>query len=275
MPGLRQAVEQDAPVLLVAVLDRLHLGAPVERRLGRDLGQRRHRDREIALQALDRADERLRQHHPADAPAGHAEIFRERVDDDGVVGELRGGLGRERIVEAVIDLVGDEPDPRAFRGVDEIAQRRIRHHGAGRVGGARDQHALERRRAMRGEQHLGRDRPARRLRRLDRHRLAAERAEDVTIGRIARQRDRDPVAGLEQRQEGEHESGRRSGGDGDARRIDLDAVSFAVVPRNARAQRSECRASRYSRCVRTPVPRARPRSRCAAPAPPAGRPPCG
>jgi len=49
------------PILLVAVLDSLHLGASVERRFGRDLGERRHRDRKVALQALDRADERFRQ----------------------------------------------------------------------------------------------------------------------------------------------------------------------------------------------------------------------
>src|SRR5262245_9326167 len=104
-PRLRQAGEQDAAVLLVAVLDVLHLGTALECRLGRNLRQRRDRDREIALQAIDRTQERLRHHHPSDAPAGHAEIFRERVDDHGIVGHARGGFRREGVVEAVIDLV--------------------------------------------------------------------------------------------------------------------------------------------------------------------------
>src|SRR5215831_7626976 len=73
----RQALEQNAAILLVAVLHRLHLRPSVERRLGRDLGQRRDRDGEIALQAIERTHERSRRHYPADAPAGHAEIFRE------------------------------------------------------------------------------------------------------------------------------------------------------------------------------------------------------
>ena len=81
-PDLRQALDQNAAVLLIAVLDRLHLVAAVEGGLGRDLRQRRHRDGEILLQPLDRPHQRLRHHHPADAPAGHAEIFRERIDHD-------------------------------------------------------------------------------------------------------------------------------------------------------------------------------------------------
>ena len=48
---LRQALDQDFAVVLVAVLDRVELGAAVERRLRRDLRQRRHRDREIAAAA--------------------------------------------------------------------------------------------------------------------------------------------------------------------------------------------------------------------------------
>ena len=47
---------------------------------GSDLRQRRHRDRKVLLQPFDRPHQRLRHHHPADPPAGHAEIFRERVD---------------------------------------------------------------------------------------------------------------------------------------------------------------------------------------------------
>ena len=82
---------------------------------------------------------------------------------------------------------------------------------------------------------------------LDQHRLAAERGEDVAIGRIAGQRDRDAVARLEQREERQDEAGRRAGGDDDALGIDVDAVASAIVPRDARAQRRDAERSRYSR----------------------------
>ena len=151
----------------------------------------------------------------------------------------RRGHRRECVVEAVIDLVGDEADALAFRGLDQRAQRIARHHGAGRVGGTCHQHALERRAPVRIEQHVRRDRPARRGRGLDQHRLAAERLEDVPIRRIARHRDRDAVAGLEQREKGEDETGRRSRGRDHARRLDRDAIGLGVVARDARAQRRD------------------------------------
>jgi hypothetical protein len=108
----------------------------------------------------------------------------------------------------MIDLIGDQLDAHALRCVDELAQRIGCHHGAGRIGRAGNQYATKRRIAMRCDQHLGCDRPARRLRGLDRHRLAAEGAQNMTIGRIAWQRDRHAIPGLEQREEGEHKSGR-------------------------------------------------------------------
>ena len=143
---------------------------------------------------------------------------------------------RAAVIEAVIDLVGDEPDPGSARSGDEIAQRLARHHGPGRIGGTCDQHALERRLAMRRQQQLRGDRPARRLRRLDHHRLAAERCKDMPIRWIAGQRDRYAIPRLEQREERQDEARRRAGRDDDARRIDGEAIRFSVVPRDARAQ---------------------------------------
>ena len=107
------------------------------------------------------------------------------------------------------------------------------------LAGLADQHALERRAPVRVEQHVRRDRPARRRRGFDQDRFAAERLEDVAIRRIAGHRDRDAIAGLEQRQEGEDETGRRPGGRDHARGLDRDAVGLVVVPRDARAQRRD------------------------------------
>ena len=92
---------------------------------------------------------------------------------------------------------------------------------------------------MRGDQHVGRDSKARRGGGLDQHRLAPERLEDMAIGRIARHRDRHPVAGLEQGEEREDKPRRRSGCDDDPRRIDRYVVALMVMPRDARAQRRD------------------------------------
>ena len=111
------------------------------------------------------------------------------------------------------------------------------HHGAGRIGRAGDHHAGERLLAMRGDQRLRRQRPARLGRRFDQHRLAAERAEDVPVRRIAGIGERHAVARLEQREEGEHKAARGPGGDDDARRIERQIVSLGVMAGDAGAQR--------------------------------------
>ena len=124
------------------------------------------------------------------------------------------------------------------------------------LAGLADQHALERRAAMRVEQHVRRDRPARRRRGLDQHRLAAERLEDVPVRRIAGHRDRDAVARLEQRKEGEDEAGRRAGG----RRSRATARRRRRRLRRSGARSARaatgCRALRYRRAGRTSAARA-------------------
>ena len=54
----RQTRDQNAAVLLVAALHLFQLVAALERRLGGNLRQRRHRNRKILLQPLDRAHQR-------------------------------------------------------------------------------------------------------------------------------------------------------------------------------------------------------------------------
>ncbi len=73
--------------------------------------------------------------------------------------------------------------------------------------------------------------------RLDQHRLAAERGQDMAIGRVAGHCDRHPVAGLEQREKGEDEAAGRAGGDDHAIGIDRYAVGIGIVAGNARPQR--------------------------------------
>jgi len=208
----------------------------VEGRLGSHLRQRRHGDRQVLLQAFDRPHQGLGHHHPADAPAGHAEVFRKGVDDERVLRQRGRRHGRERVVQSVIDFVRDEADAFAVGGLDQRAERLARHHRSRGVGGTCDQHALQRFLAMRRKQHLAGQRVTRRRRRLDQHRLAAERVEDVTIRRIARHGDGDAVARLEHRQKGEDESARRSGRHHDAFGIDSAAIGVTIMSRDAPAQ---------------------------------------
>jgi hypothetical protein len=66
---------------------------------------------------------------------------------------------------------------------------------------------------------------------------SAASGEHVAVGRIAGACDRDPVARRKQRQERQHETGRRAGGDDNPPRNDVDAVPFGVVAGDALPQR--------------------------------------
>ena len=131
-PG--QALEQDAPVVLIAVTHLFELGASARRRLRRRFGTASVRDRQILLQALDRPHQRRRNHHPPDPPSGHAEIFGERVDET-TSGKCGRRFRRQSIVGAVIDFVGDHGDAGLLGAADELRQCRGGHHGAGWIGG--------------------------------------------------------------------------------------------------------------------------------------------
>ncbi len=197
--------------------------------------------------------------------------------DDGVVVEGERGRGRRGVGQAVIDLVRDEPQA-------EIAGRSRRaapgpsraDHGPGGVGRAHGEHAV--RAALRGARASTASavmiQPSAFVSGMTTG-VKVERRQDVAVGRIARRRDRDPVAGIEQAQEGEHEAGRRAG------RHDhpLRGEARPRKPRGSggRCARAagRCRAPRCSRCARRRAPPWRPRGRRAAPAPRAGRPPCG
>ncbi len=143
----------------------------------------------------------------------------------------------KRIIEAVIDLVGDEADARALRRRHQAGERLAGHHRARRIGRASDQHALQRRLAMRRQQGFAGQRVTGLARGLDQHRLAAERGQDVAIRRIAGHRHRDAVARLEHREKGQDERARRSRRDHDPLGIHGAAISLAVMPGDPRAQR--------------------------------------
>ena len=228
----RQPLDQKAAIVLVAMLDRFELIAAVEGGFGRDLRQSRHRNRKVLLQAFDRAHQARRHHHPADAPAGHAEIFGKRIDDDRVRRKARRALRREGIIEAVIDFIGDDGNAGVFGAADQFGERLAGHHRSGRIGRRRDDQPLERRLAMGREKALAGERPACLHRRFDADRLAAERRENMPVRRIAGQRHRDPIAGVEGREKGEHEARGGARRDDDAFGSDVEAVPLGISARD-------------------------------------------
>ena len=128
--------------------------------------------------------------------------------------------------------------------------------------------------AVRGDQRLGRQRPARLGGGLDQHRLAAERGEDVPVGRIAGIGQRHPVARLEQRQERQDETARGAGGDHHARRVEREIIGVGVVAGDSRPQAGDAeRLGIADAAVHERGLRRRDR-RLPARAPPAGPPPC-
>ncbi len=106
-------------------------------------------------------------------------------------------LGGERVIEAVINLVGDEFDAGRFACAHEGREVGRVQHCAGRIGGARGEHPGDRLLSVRRHHRLDRERPARRGGDRYRHRLATKRGQDMAVGRIAGLGDRDAIARLE------------------------------------------------------------------------------
>jgi hypothetical protein len=92
---------------------------------------------------------------------------------------------------------------------------------------------------MRAGDALGRHGPALRPGQRDRRRIELEGGEDVAVGRVAGRRDGDALAGIEQRQESEHEARRGSRRDHDPLRRDSDPIGVAIVAGDALTQRGE------------------------------------
>jgi hypothetical protein len=119
---------------------------------------------------------------------------------------------------------------------DQLLQPLRLQHGAGRIGGAGHEKAGDAL-AECGLLDLPRGRhPARVVACLQQHSPLAECAQDVAVARIARRRQSDGGAGIEQSQKGQNEAGRRSRRDDDAVNGDVEAVALAIIKGNALAQ---------------------------------------
>ena len=256
----RQLLQQQGAVCGVACLHRFQFLARVERGEGGDLGKVGRRDVEVLRQPLDRAHETLRHDHPADAPAGHAVVFRERVDHDRVVVGRQRRRRRRGVGEAMIDLVGDEPQAEppaglAERGAARAPRSSCRTGSPGSWRGRRARGFV----GMRLFDRLRRHDPAVGFGQRDDDRFKTERFQDVAIGRIARCRDRDALC------RGRTGSGRRG----------RSRPRSPSSPRSARARPlRRRRPDSVGRCARAAArSRAPPYSRCGPPRAPPWRPP--
>src|SRR5438045_3476250 len=90
---------------------------------------------------------------------------------------------------------------------------------------------------MSGEQGFAGQRVPGLARRLDQHRLAAERRKYMPVGRISRYRDRDPVTGFEHGKEAQDKGTRGTRGDDDSLSIHSKAVRIVVVAGDAFTER--------------------------------------
>jgi hypothetical protein len=144
----------------------------------------------------------------------------------------------------VIDLVDHQPCAAGAAGGGEAAQVGLAQHRTGRVGRARDDEAVKRL-VQGGHRGRGGLEPGRGV---DRHRddVDVEGLEDVAVGRVARLRHRDPVAGVEGGQERQDERARGPRRDRHALRRDLEPVPLPVVPRDSLTQHRQAQGLRVA-----------------------------
>ena len=181
-------------------------------------------DEEVLLHLLDRPDELGRGDQVPQSKAGHGVELGEAVQDDGVLGELQNRSLPSSVDEAVVDLVGYDPDP-------QIGDRL--HPSGGEEGprGVRwrvDDDGLRPRVDPRG---YG---PGVELESLlrpdgDGHGDAAGKPYEVRVAGVAGVGDDRLVPGLQEEGEDEHHGGGGPRADDDPFGIDGDTVTLGVV----------------------------------------------
>ena len=136
----------------------------------------------------------------------------------------------------MIDLVGHEADAVARARLRQFLKPFGLEHGAGGVGRAGDDQPGDPLIAGRRFHLLGGWHPAPPGIGGEQHRLLPQRGQDMAIAGIARRRQTDAVAMIEQRQERQHKRRRRAGRDRYLLRRHFHAVALAVVASDALAQ---------------------------------------
>ena len=203
------------------------------------LGQGAGADKQVLRQALNHRHQRFGHHHPAQAPAGHVEVFAEAVDaDDGVVDGQRGLAVVGVVAQGQINLVHQRhPATRLHHGVDAAQLFRV-NRAAGGVGGRGQQHAARFRPP--GGLYLLRAELKTLLRRGgNQHRAPVSRTYKMPVARVAGVGHEHFVARVDQRQAGQLQRSRRTGGDHNAAGGHVHAEAAGVPGADARAQRGQ------------------------------------
>ena len=135
----------------------------------------------------------------------------------------------------MINFVGNQGDPTGLTDLDQRPQFVTANNGSGRIGRARNNHALRRRVQVC-------DLPRGQLEPLcgptgQFNRLNVQRAQRVAIGHIAWPGQSHPIAWRKRRSQGQHHGGRRPAGQQDLCRLDPDAVLVKIVSGNSGLQR--------------------------------------
>ncbi len=212
-------------------------------------------DEHVLGDALDGADHRLGDDHPADAPAGHAEIFGETVDDHDIIRDLKRRVEARAVIQPVIDLVRDHADAKRGRARGQRRQFLAAQDGSGRVSGRSKDQALHVIRQILGAGLIAVLDPGG-----DADGLQGHGAQDLAIAGIARLTQGDAVAGIEKRREGKDEGAAGAGRDHHPRRVKIDPVPALVKRGDALAKlgQTQCHriAQRLFQCLRQRLTRA-------------------
>ena len=222
----------------------------------------RRADEQVLRQPLHRPHMILGHHHPADPPAGHAEILGERVDHIDVIADLQRRDGPVGVMQAMVNLIRDKADPARGRRLDQGSQCRPVQHRAGRIAGrGHDQPAQIQSRQIRRHRLQAVRLPAG-----DPHRHQIQRLQDLAVRRITRLAQPDPVPAIKQRGERQQKRARRPRGHNDPRRIKLHPIPAPVEPGDPGPQRRQAQRHRIAqgrvqcRRHRGPCPGRRPGS---------------
>src|SRR3954466_10499274 len=205
---------------------------------------------------LEAAHRRRRQHHPAEAPAGHAEVLREAVHDHHVAGHP---VSRPRfccVREALVDLVDDQHAAALGNESRDRLQLRPGDERPGGVGRRAEDQGF-RARSPRGPHHR-----RRRLEVLGRAhrqgaRAALEGAHEMPIAGIAGIRDQHFVAGVEIERRHREQAAGSPGGDHHALHGNACPELVRVVRGDGLPQRRQAQRRRVGRAAFAQGPHAR------------------
>ncbi len=230
--GIAAAVE----LRLARIVDRQRLGGEAGQR--GVLGNGRGADEEVLRHFLEGADQFVRHHQPAQAPASHIEVLGEAVDGDHVVVQAQRRYRRRVVRQTLVDLVDDGKALAGPHGLQDARQLVRQDRCAGGVGRRCQQHATGLFAPV-GLHLLGRELEALGRAARDHLRAAVESGDEMPVAGVAGVGHQHFRADLHQHGAGQQQRGRGTGGHHHAARRDVDPVHGLVIAGDGLAQRCD------------------------------------